>query len=501
MNLVELADQNYIKFGEIPAIVYEDQYYTNLQLITSANQLANGLAKLGIKPKSRVVVMLKNSPEVLISYQALLRISAIVVPTLFLLDAKEVAHILTNSEATAVITDKEFLETINSAKKDVRSLKHVIVTGNEEIPGTLSMSELMKNSPVEKPDIKLEENHMAVLLYTSGTTGDPKGVILTHKNLYSNALSSSKLDHQRDPNEASLFLLPLSHSFGLTVMNMGFMYPNLNVMIPWFEVEKACQLIEKYKITGFAAVPTIFTLLLNNPDITAKYDLSSLKECVSGAAPLTAEVMQEFEGKFGCRIYQGYGLSEAGPIVTAHYRNRPIKPGSIGQALPDVEIKIVDENDEEVGVNEVGELIVFGPSVSPGYYNLPVLTKQAFRDGWLYTGDMVKMDEEGYLYIVDRKKDVIIRGGFNIIPRDIEEVLLRHPAVSDVAVIGIQDRIMGEEIKAFIATQPGNNVNEEEIIEHCKDYLADYKCPKHIEFINSIPRNAIGKILRKELRR
>ncbi len=501
MNLVELADQNYTKFGEKPIIAYEDQYYTNLQLITSANQLANGLKKLGIKPKSRVVVMLKNSPDVLISYQALLRVSAIIVPTLFLLDAKEIAHILKNSEATAIITDKEFLDTVKSAGKGIRSLKHIIVTGDEEIPETISISELMRKAPVEQPNVAIQEDHMAVLLYTSGTTGDPKGVVLTHKNLYSNAISASKLNHLKDPDDVSLFMLPLSHSFGLTMLNVGFLYPNLNVMISWFEVEKACQLIEKYKVTGFAAVPTIFSMLLNSPKVTDRYDLSSLKECASGAAPLSAEVMQEFDNKFGCKIYQGYGLSEAGPIVTSHYRNKVRKPGSIGQALPDVEVKIVDENDEEVGFNEVGELIVFGSSVSPGYYNLPALTKHTFKDGWLYTGDMVKMDEDEYLFIVDRKKDVIIRGGFNIIPRDIEEVLLRHPAVSDTAVIGIRDEIMGEEIKAFIAIQSGSDVNEEEIIEHCKDYLADYKCPKHIQFINTIPRNAIGKILRKELRK
>ncbi len=500
MTLVDLIDQHLENFGEIPTVAFSDCVYTNRQLISSANQLAHGLLKKGIKPKDRIVVMLRNSPDVIICYQAILRVSAVVVPVLFLLDENEVAHILESSQATAVITDKEHLDLIKAASKKVKSVEHFMITGDEEVSGSLNLNQIMGMPSVERPDVPLQEDYMAFILYTSGTTGDPKGVILTHKNLVSNAISASKLNIERKTEDVDLLILPMSHSFGLMVMHIGYLYSNLTVMMPWFEVEEACKLIEKYRVTNVAAVPTVFSMILNNPKITAKYKLTSLSECASGAAPLPTDVMEEFEKKFGCKIYQGYGLSEAGPMLISHYRKKPRKPGSIGQVVPNVELKIVDENDEEVGFDEVGELIAHGPSISPGYYNLPEVTKYTFRDGWLHTGDMVKMDEDGYFFLVDRKKDVIIRGGFNVIPRDIEDIIMRHPSVSDVAVVGTPDRIMGEEIKAYVALNPHLNADEEEIIEHCKDYLADYKCPKQVQFIKTVPRNAIGKLLRKKLR-
>jgi len=268
----------------------------------------------------------------------------------------------------------------------------------------------------------------------------------------------------------------------------------------WFDLEPACQLIEKYKVTGFAGIPAIFTIMYNNTDIVEKYDLSSLIECVSGLAPLPEDILRGFEKKFNCVILEGYGLAEAGTAVTAHYKNKTRMPGSIGKPIPDVEIKIVDESDDEVSINDVGELIVYGPSVSSGYYKMPDKTKEKFRKGWLYTGDMAKMDGDGYVFIVDRKKDLIVRGGFNIIPRDIEEILFRHPKVADAAVIAIPDKVLGEEIKAFVVLHPQAELSEEDLIDHCRDYLANYKCPKTIQFLEALPRNAIGKILRKELR-
>ncbi len=498
MNLVDLAEQNYEKYGEITTLIFNDQEYTNVQLFKSANKLANGLIKLGVKPKDKVLVMLMNSPEVIISYQGILRAGAIIIPVVFLLGEKEIAHILKNSEAVAIITSAAFLEKLKIAREEVETLKHVIIVEDEDIPGTIRFSQVLAESSDERPAIEIKEDDMAVLLYTSGTTGVPKGVMLTHKNLYRNAVDAAKTS-EPDPDDISLHVLPLSHSYGLTVMNAGWLYPNKSVLMPWFDLEEACKLIEKYKITGFAGVPAMFAMMLNSPE-TDKYDLSSLKECGSGSAPLPVEVLRGFEEKFNCAIYEGYGLSEAAPVVTTTYRGRERKPGSIGQAIPGVEVKIVDENDREVPVGELGELIVKGPNVSPGYYKLPEETAKTFKNGWLYTGDMARQDEDGYLYIVERKKDLIIRGGFNIVPRDVEEVLYLHPAVIDAAVIGVPDAVMGEEIKAYVVLKEGEKVTEEEIIKHCQEHLAKYKTPKFIEFVEGLPRNPIGKIMRKELR-
>jgi len=384
MNLVELSDQNYEEFGEVVSVYYNDEPYTNVQLRNSANSLANGLIGLGIKPGDKVLVMLLNSPDVLISYGGILRAGAVIIPVIFLLGPNEIAHILKNSEAKALIVAKAFLETINQAKQGIDTLKHVIVVEDEDIPDTIKYTDLIKNNPDTAPDINIKDDDMAVTLYTSGTTGVPKGVMLTHKNLYSNAVSTSQVNDP-EPDEVGLFILPLSHSFGLTVMNVGMMFPNKGVLMPWFDLEEACKLIEKYKINGFAGVPAMYAMFLNSPDIVDKYDLSSLKRCASGSAPLPVEVLKGFEEKFDCVVLEGYGLSEAAPVVTAHYVDRERKPGSIGQVIPGVEIKVVDENDNEVPTGEIGELIVKGPNVSPGYYKLKEETEKTFKNGWLYS--------------------------------------------------------------------------------------------------------------------
>ncbi len=501
MNLVELAEQNLEKFGEITSVIYNDTEFTNLQLFKKSNKLANGLKKLGISQGDKVLVMLMNSPDVLVSYQGILKAGAAILPVLFLLTPKEINHILMNSEAKAIITTKDFVDNIFQAKEGVETLENVIIIEDEEVSGALNLNDVLKDESDKKPDIVINDNDMAVLLYTSGTTGVPKGVILTHKNLYSNSISLSERDNPK-PGAIRLFMLPLSHSFGLTAMNFSLLFDKVNVMMAWFDTEEACRLIEKYKITGFAGIPAIFTLLLNSPEITDKYDLSSLDYCASGSAPLPIEVLKGFEKKFNCKILEGYGLSEAAPVVTSHIQGKERKVGSIGEAIPGIEVKIVDEKGNEMPVGEVGEMIVKGPNISPGYLNLPKETENTFRDGWLHTGDLAKIDEDNYFYIVDRKKDLIIRGGFNIIPRDVEEVLYQHPAVTEAAVIGISDNVMGEEVKAYVALREGKNdkTTKDDIINHCMSHLAKYKCPKYVEFIDQLPRNPIGKISKKDLK-
>ena len=306
--------------------------------------------------------------------------------------------------------------------------------------------------------------------------------------------------HDTKSSDITLVALPLSHSFGLTSMNKAYKYGNLHILMRKFQAEEAFRLIEKHKVTDFPGAPAMFITMLNSPE-AQKYDLSSLQSCLSGAAPFPVASLLAFQKKFNCTVYEAYGLSEASPAVSTNYHNRPTKPGSIGQPIPEVEVRIVDEQDNYVPMGEVGELLVKGPNVSAGYYKLPEETAKTFRNGWLYTGDMARMDNDGYLYIVERKKDLIIRGGFNIYPRDLEEILYAHPSIKDAVAIGVPDPVMGEEIKLYIVLKEGAKATPEEIIQYCQEQLAKNKCPKYIEFLDTLPRNPLGKILRKELRK
>jgi long-chain acyl-CoA synthetase len=354
------------------------------------------------------------------------------------------------------------------------------------------------------PSVQLSPDDTAVILYTSGTTGRPKGVMLSHRNLVANAVSGRGVGGDEDPQaaesqgETHLAILPLAHAFGLVASNVAYLNGARIVMLPRFDTTAVFSAIERYRVSGFAGVPAMFVALLHSPDAD-KYDTSSLQYCVSGSAPLPVAVLEAFEKKFGCRILEGYGLSEATAALTGHNREMPRKPGSVGRPLPGVEIRIVDENDQDVPVGEVGEIIARGPNIMQQYYNLPEETAAAMRNGWLHTGDMGRMDEDGYIYVVERKKDLIIRGGFNIYPRDVEEVLNRHPAVIESAVVGIPSERMGEEVKAFVVTR--EPVDAETLKAFCREYLANYKTPSEIEFVDSLPRNLVGKIDKKELRR
>jgi long-chain acyl-CoA synthetase len=498
MNLIDLAEENYTKFGELVSVIFEDLEYTNAQMLQFSKKLANGLENLGVGAGDKVMVMLLNCPEVLISYQAILRVGGIIVPVVFLLGEREIAHLLRDSESVAMITSKDLLNKIDGYRDTVDTLEHVIIVEDEDIPQTTKFWEIVDGSSDERGPGQVKEDDLAVILYTAGTTGTPKGVMLNHGNLYSNAISCASVADV-EPNDVGLHVLPLSHSYGLTAMNTGYMFDNRRVMMRWFDTEETFRLIEKHKVTVFAGVPAMYAMMLNSP-VVDKYELSSLRRCSSGSAPLPVEIRRAFQEKFDCTIREGYGLSEAAPVVSTHFSDRPQKPGSIGQPIPGVGVKIIDEKDNEVPVGEIGELIVKGPNVSPGYYKMPAETANTFKKGWLYTGDMAKMDQDGDLFIVERKKDLIIRGGFNIYPRDVEEVLYQHPALLDAAVIGVPDPVMGEDVKAFLVLKEGQAATEQDIIDYCQQHLGKYKCPKHIEFIENIPRNPIGKVLRKVLR-
>jgi long-chain acyl-CoA synthetase len=499
MNLAELAEQNIREFGEYTGLVFYDKEYTNVQMHESAMRLAGGLKKMGIKAGDKVIVLMPNSPEVLIAYEAIWRVGGVIVPVIFLLESHEVTYIANDCEAAAVITAPDFLFKVEESREKVSALQNVIIIGDEEQPDTVLFDKLIEDSDPD-PDIHpTDDDDTAVLIYTSGTTGRPKGVMLTHKNLHSHAVNGRASILDEEIGDVGLSVLPLSHSYGLGLLVGGYLNKGKGVLLRWFNLEEVFEAIDQHKVEGMAGVPTMFVYMLHYPEAD-KYDTSSVKSWTVGAAPMALEQLQQFEKKFGGKMFVGYGLSEMSPTVAFEREPFERKDGSTGTAMNGVEIKIVDEDDNELPPNEVGEVACRGDNMMKGYYKMPEETEQAMKGGWLHTGDMGYLDEGGYLYIVERKKDLIIRGGFNIFPKDVEEVLYTHPAVGEAAVVGKPDELMGEEVVAYVAFAPGASATAEELIAHCQSNLAKYKCPKHVEFVDELPKNPIGKIQKRELR-
>ncbi len=509
--LADTGRYNRERFGEYVSLIYEfpgqERTYTNLDVDREANKLGNALMHLGVKKGDRVMVMMQNNPQVVIGYAALARIGAITIPVLPLLKPPEVAYIAANAQPVAILTSTWVLHVVQEGLKEATSMRHVIVVGQEgDAPAPEGASyqvhgydALISDQPDTSPNVVITPEDRAVILYTSGTTGRPKGVLLSHRNLISNAIAGARDDPEETKGKASLAVLPLAHAFGITVSNVAYLSGTKTVMVPRFELEQVFQLLEKHHVAGFAAVPAMIVAMLNYPD-AEKYDTSSLEYVVSGSAPLPVSVLQGFEQRFHCPIREGYGLSEATTAVSGHAADMERKPGSVGKPLEGVEVRVVDEQDHDVPVGEIGELLVRGPNLMQEYYNMPDETAKALRGGWLYTGDMAKLDADGYIYIVERKKDLIIRGGLNVYPRDVEEVLMRHPMVLECTVIGVPSERMGEEVLAYVVLQDGKQATADELIAFSRESLANYKTPSFIEFIPALPRNPIGKIDRKILR-
>ena len=510
MNLAQLADENIKIFGEYDFLTFNEKAYTNVELRRMAARLGHGLRARGVGPGSKVIVLMPNSPAVIVTFQAALRLGATVIPVLFLLGAPEIKYILEHSEAAVVVTASMFLEKVHAAAQGVASLKHIILAdapsaGSGQAPPD-SFAALMAGQPDELPCANSDAHDVAVMLYTSGTTGRPKGVMLTHLNLYANAkltavsVEFTRADYNVDHEGVALLCLPLAHSYGLTVMNIGFLTGTKYVLMTWFDPEGALKLMQQHKVTSFSGVPTMYITMLNHPKFK-DYDLSSVKSWGCGSAPLPVEVQSTFERHVGQPILDGYGLSEHSPVVSGNRADRPNKRGSIGQPIFGVELRIVDDDDQPVTPGEVGELILRGPCVMKGYYKQPDLTARVLRNGWLHTGDMVRMDDEGYLYIVERKDDLIIRGGENVYPREVEEVLYQHPSVVEASVVGAPDQEMGQVVHAFVVLKSGATASEAEVIAFCQQHVAKFKAPKHVTFVGGLPKNLIGKTMRKELRR
>ncbi|HET7341278.1 MAG TPA: AMP-binding protein, partial [Methylomirabilota bacterium] len=423
MNLARLGDDSVATHGEHVSLAFEGREWTNVEQQRAGNRVAGALRRLGVVPGDRVLVLLPNCPEVLQAYNGILKAGAVIVPVVFLLGPAEVGHILADSGAKVVVTAPEFV-----AKLDGWTGPVILVGGGD---GGRPWDEVIGAEPDTFTLVDRADDDLAVILYTSGTTGRPKGVALSHDNLASNARSAASL-YELDRARWSLMVLPLSHSYGLTVMNAGNILGTRGVLLRWFNPEGVLDAIQRYRVESVSVVPTMLVYLLHYPD-AGRFDTSSMKVWGSGAAPLPVEIVEPFEKKFGGRIQEGYGLTEASPVVSAHRLSGVRKLGSVGQAIPGVEIAIMDDDDRPLPVDQVGEVCVRGRNVMQGYYKLPEETARTLRHGWLHTGDMGRLDADGFLYIVERKKDLIIRGGFNVYPREVEEVLYAHPAVAEAA--------------------------------------------------------------------
>ena len=472
---------------------------------------AGALKGLGVEKGDHVAFLLSNTPHFLISLYATMRLGATAVPINPIYSPDEIAYIVNNSDAKVVVALDALLPLVEKAHKALPAVESYIICETdpatpekmaqlpEEVKGKVySFTGLLgKSTPhTEFAEVKAADN--AVILYTSGTTGKPKGAMLTHENLYSNARDVGEY-LQIGANDRIIATLPVFHVFALTVVvNAPLLQGATIILVPRFNPKEVFDAIKKYEASVFAGVPTMFNFMNQLPDIDPA-DFASVRLAVSGGSAMPVALLHNFEEKFNVRISEGYGLSEASPVTCFNPIDRERKAGSIGTSIINVENKVVNELGEEVAANEVGELIVRGPNVMKGYYKMPEETASAIREGWLYTGDLARVDEEGYFYIVDRKKDMIIVGGYNVYPREVEEVLFAHPAVLEAAVVGLPDPDFGEEVNAYVVLKDPS-VSVEELKAYCAEHLAKYKVPRQFEILEELPKNTTGKILRRSLK-
>ncbi|MFT4415211.1 long-chain-fatty-acid--CoA ligase [Fredinandcohnia humi] len=496
------------KIPQNEAIIFYQKRMTYQELSGLVHVFTTALQAAGVQKGDRVAIMLPNCPQYVISYFGALNAGAIITQINPLLVERELQYILTDSGAETIIALDALYPRVKAVQPNTK-LKNIINVSLQPSETNFSpdksFEQFMKTATGTVTPVQIDPEHdIAVLQYTGGTTGLSKGAMLTHRNLVANIIQSYEFFKSDITfgQERSLTVIPIFHVFGMTSgMNLSIYCGSANTLLPRFDVEELLQTITREQITMFPGVPTMYVALTNHPK-SVEYSLDSIRVCNSGSAPMPVELMKEFEGKTGAMVLEGYGLSEASPVTHCNPIFAERKPGSIGIGIPCTEYKVVDlaTGTVEVPYGELGELIIKGPQVMKGYWNMPEETANTLRDGWLFTGDISRMDEDGYVYIVDRKKDMIIASGYNIYPRDIEEVLYEHPSVQEAVVIGIPDEYRGETVKAFVVLKQGKDATEEEIISYCKQHLAVYKVPKVVEFRNELPKTNVGKILRRVLR-
>ena len=505
LNLAVLLEDSARNVPERTAVICGDVKMTYAQVEARANQIANALQKIGVEKGDKVALSCPNLPYFPIVYYGILKLGAVVVPLNVLLKGREIAYHLADSDAkiffcfegTADLPMGEY--GFEGFSQTETCEKFILITANpaEQSPfeNTQTFAEFIENQPITFESELTNADDTAVILYTSGTTGQPKGAELTHLNMILNARLFGIYDTKRG-FDTHLITLPLFHSFGQSVqMNSGFYNAATLCLLPRFTPEAALSEMEKNNVTIFAGVPTMYWALLNYADAD-KFDLAkiaaNLKNCQAGGSPSPVEVLNGFEAKFNTKILEGYGLSETSPVACFSSADNK-RVGAVGFPVWGVQIRVVDENGADVAPNEPGEIIIRGHNIMKGYYKRPEATAAAIKNGWFHSGDIGRFDEDGFLYIADRVKDMILRGGFNVYPRELEEVLMTHEAVSLCAVVGIPSDEHGEEIKAYIVKKNGAEIAENDLVEWCKANMASYKYPRFVEFRDALPMTATGK--------
>ncbi len=500
MNIARLAVDKISAKGEMQSIIFKDREFTNLEMDQSSCRLGNALKKLGVGKGDRVILQMPNCPEVLQAFQAVWKLGAVIVPINYLVGEEETAYIYEDSGAEVIISSVNYLPKIEVCKSKSRRIREVILIEDQDLPNYHSYQSLLKDVSDKLPIEDVDDQHVAALVYTAGTTGRPKGVMHTHLSLYANAKMQVE-SIELPPDIRSLLVLPLCHSYGISTANNSFLRDiGPAVLCDTFDIDAIFSAIEKYQVNLMAAVPTMYIFMLFHPD-PHKYNLTSMKYWISGSAPLSMETWLGFKEKFGFEIIEGWGLTEAGANNSVNPLTGKKKVGSIGFPMKGVEMKVIGDDGQEFPAGVPGEIVISGPMLMKGYWNKPRETDEILKNGWLYTGDVGYKDEEGYFFITERKKDLIIKAGENIAPREIEEVILTHPAVQEAAVIGIKDPIYGEDIKAYVVLRQNGVATAQQIQEHCLKTLTRFKTPKEVAFIGALPKNLIGKVLKKELRK
>lgn len=524
--MLEEAARNY---PETPCTIFKGAKISYREMNAIADQLAAGLASLGVKKGDRVGIFMPNTPQFVMAYFAVLKLGAIVVAVNPLYSAREIEHQVNDAGIELMLVMSNFYNLIKQVQPKTRIKTLVVTNIKETLPpvlaflftltkekkdgfrvelssGDIWLQDLLNKFRTEdRPRVEVTPDDVALFQYSGGTTGISKGAIATHRNLVANALQIRLwMVNAEDGKEIVLMAIPLFHVYGMVAgMLFAIRTGASMVMVPNpRDLKDVLDNIQKYRTTIFPGVPTLYNAINNHPDVLAgKYTLTTIKACISGSAPLMRDTKEKFESLTGGVVFEGYGLSEAPTATHCNPLLGENRTGSIGLPLPDVDVRIISLDDEltVLPTGEVGELVVKGPQVFKGYHNMPTETANTLRDGWLYTGDIARMDEDGYFYIVDRKKELIKPGGYQVWPREVEEVISDNPKVLEVGVAGIPDPYRGETVKAWVVVKPGQTLSEDEVREWCKDRLAKFKIPTHVEFRDELPKTTVGKILRREL--
>ena len=490
MNLADNLLRSAERFPERPAVRLDETILTYAELDERSARAAALIQASGVRPGDRVAIMLPNVPEFAVVYYGVLRAGAVVVPMNPLLKEREVGYYLSDAQAGVIFSGTACAPAALAGAASAGATC-IVVEG--------SFADLLAACPPAPGVAERSGDDTAVILYTSGTTGQPKGAELTHANLSANVEVFATDLVAIGPDDVIFGGLPLFHSFGQTCgLNAAVRVGACLTLVPRFVPGTVLSVLVRDRVTVFEGVPTMYVALLGEPE-RESFDLSALRVCVSGGAALPVEVMRGFEKAFGCVILEGYGLSETSPVASLNHPDRERKPGSIGTPIRGVAMRVVDEHGVDVPAGAVGEIAIQGHNVMKGYWQRPEATAEAVPDGWFRSGDLARVDEDGFYFIVDRRKDLIIRGGYNVYPREIEEVLYEHPAVAEAAVVGVPDGALGEEVGAAVVVKPGETVTPQEIQEYVKGQVAAYKYPRQVWFLDALPKGPTGKVLKREI--